>query len=113
MILSVTRLCSLIGILLFTGCLARRYQAAPIIPMETAAQFQSRNLSDPGLQTFVERSLAQSLTISPPKTWDLRTLSLAALYFNPALAAARGRLAEAEAAVVTAGAHELRQDIKS
>jgi outer membrane protein TolC len=40
----------------------------------------------------------------PPKTWDLQTLSLAALYFNPALESARARAAGAEAALVTAGA---------
>jgi outer membrane protein TolC len=105
MILSVIRSFSLIGILLFfTGCAAHRYQAAPIVPMEAAAQFQSRSLSDPGLQTFVEKSLGQTRTASPPKTWDLRTLSLAALYFNPALAAARARVGGTEAAIVTAGA---------
>jgi cobalt-zinc-cadmium efflux system outer membrane protein len=102
--LSVVRSLSLLSSLLFTGCAARRYQAVPIVPTETASRFQSRSLSDVGLQAFVEKSLAQSPTVSPPKTWDLRTLSLAAVYFNPALAAARGRLAEAEAAVVTAGA---------
>jgi outer membrane protein TolC len=90
--------------LLFTGCAVRRYQPAPIIPTETAAQFQSRNLSDSGLQAFVEKSLAQAPTASPPKTWDLRTLSLAAMYFNPALTAARARVGETEAAIVTAGA---------
>ena len=104
MILSVTRSFSLIGILLFTGCAARRYQPAPIVPMETAAQFQSRSLSDAGLQAFVDRSLAQARAASPPKTWDVRTLSLAALYFNPAMAAARARVAEAQAAIVTVGA---------
>jgi outer membrane protein TolC len=38
------------------------------------------------------------------KTWDLQTLSLAALYFNPALESARARVAGTEAALVTAGA---------
>jgi len=40
----------------------------------------------------------------PPKSWDLQTLSLAALYFNPALDLSRARLATAEGAVVTASA---------
>lgn len=95
---------SLFGILLFAGCAARRYQAAPIVPTETASRFQSRNLSDPRLQAFVEKNLGQPTTASPPRTWDLRTLWLAAQYFNPALEAARARVAESEAAVVTAGA---------
>jgi len=40
----------------------------------------------------------------PLRTWDLQTLSLAALYFNPALDSARARVAATEAALVTAGA---------
>ncbi len=48
-----------------------------------------------------------SVTRSPPgrpRAWDLQELSLAALYFNPALDLARARLARADAAIVTAGA---------
>ena len=101
---SIVRSLSLLGILLFGGCAARRYQAAPIVPTETASRFQSRNLNDAGLQAFVEKNLGQPTTASPPRTWDLRMLWLAAEYFNPALEAARTRVTESEAAVVTAGA---------
>ena len=102
--LSIVRSLSLLGILLFAGCAARRYRATPIVPAETASRFQSRNLSDADLQAFLAKNLSQTMTASPPKTWDLRMLWLAAQYFNPALEAARARVAEAEAAVVTAGA---------
>ncbi len=61
-------------------------------------------MADPGLRAYVEKNLGHSVTLWPPKTWELRTLSLAALYFHPSLEAARARLAEAEAATVTAGA---------
>ncbi|HEV3481237.1 MAG TPA: TolC family protein [Candidatus Acidoferrales bacterium] len=40
----------------------------------------------------------------PPKSWDLQTLSLAALYFNLTLDVTRARLATAEGAIVTASA---------
>jgi outer membrane protein TolC len=40
----------------------------------------------------------------PPKLWDLQTLSLIGLYFSPEMQAARARLEEAQAAIVTAGA---------
>jgi cobalt-zinc-cadmium efflux system outer membrane protein len=99
----VLSLC-LFGILLLDGCSARRYQAAPIVPMEAASRFQSGNLNDTGLQAFVQKNLGQPTMTSPPKTWDLQTLWLAAQYFNPALEAARSRVTESEAAVVTAGA---------
>jgi outer membrane protein, heavy metal efflux system len=86
------------------GCAARRYQPAPIVPVETASKLESRNLADPGLQTFLERNLGHPVTPWPLKTWDLPRLSLAALYFNPALEEALASVAGAQAAVVTAGA---------
>jgi outer membrane protein TolC len=52
----------------------------------------------------VEQNLGHSVSPWPPATWDLQTLSLAALYFNPALDSARARVAGSEAALLTAGA---------
>ena len=92
------------GTWILTGCVARRYRSAPIVPTESLSRLESRNLSDPGLQAFVEGKLGHPVVPWPPKTWDLGTLSLAALYFNPSLEAARARVGEAEAAIVTAGA---------
>lgn len=90
--------------ILLAGCATRRYHAIPIVPSETAAKLEARNLVDPGLQAYVEKNLSYPVTQWPPKTWDLQTLSLAALYFNPAIESAQARLAEADAATVTAGA---------
>jgi outer membrane protein TolC len=95
---------SFLGIVLLTGCAARRYQAAPIVPTETASMLQSRSFSDAGLQAFLQKNLAQPERKATPNTWDVGTLWLAAQYFNPALEAARSRIAEAKAAIVTAGA---------
>src|ERR1700704_5505420 len=86
--LSIVRSLSLLGILLFAGCAARRYRATPIVPAETASRFQSRNLNDADLQAFLAKNPSQTMTASPPKSWDLRMLWLAAQYFNPALEAA-------------------------
>jgi outer membrane protein TolC len=93
-----------LGTWILAGCAARRYQPAAIIPTESASRLESRNLGDPGLQAFLEQNVGHPVAPWPPKTWDLGTLSLAALYFNPTLESARARLAEAQAAVVTAGA---------
>jgi hypothetical protein len=98
------RVVVLVWCLSFWGCAVRRYQPAPIVPAETASRFEFRNLCDPGLQTFLEEHVGHRIAPWPPKTWDLGTLSLAALYFNPTLEGARARVAEAQAAVVTAGA---------
>lgn len=90
--------------LVLTSCAVRRYQAAPIVPVETASSFESRSLTDSGLQSFVEKSLGEPLSPWPPKLWDLQTASLIALYFNPDMQVARARLEGAEAAIVTSGA---------
>jgi outer membrane protein, heavy metal efflux system len=100
----IVRPVSVLAGLLLSGCAARRYQPAPIEPRETAARLESRTLADSSLQSFLEKNLGQTIAPWPPNVWDLRLLSLAALYFNPAMEMARARLAEAEAAIVTAGA---------
>jgi outer membrane protein, heavy metal efflux system len=98
------RLVPLAGILFLVGCAAQRYQAAPIVAKETASRFESRNLADSGLQSFIEQNLGRPMSSWPPATWDLQTLSLAALYFNPALDSVRARIGGTEAALITAGA---------
>src|SRR6266436_4697778 len=95
---------SLLGVFLLAGCAVKRYRPAPIVASATASQFESRNLVDPGLQSFEEQNLGHPVSPWPPKTWDLQTLSLAALYFNPALDSARARVTATEASLVTAGA---------
>ncbi len=95
---------SLFGVFLLAGCAVQRYRPAPIVASATASRFESRNLVDPGLQSFEEQNLGHPVSPWPPKTWDLQTLSLAALYFNPALDSARARVTATEAALVTAGA---------
>jgi cobalt-zinc-cadmium efflux system outer membrane protein len=98
------RLVPLAGILSLAGCAVQRYRPAPIVASTTASRLESRNLADSGLQSFEEQNLGRSMSPWPPKTWDLQTLSLAALYFNPALDSARARVTATEAALVTAGA---------
>ena len=91
------------GVLLLAGCAMQRYHASPILPGATASQFESRSLADDGLRSFEENNQSAP-ALWPPKTWNLQTLSLAALYFNPALDSTRARLAQADAAILTAGA---------
>ncbi len=101
--LSNVRSLSFLGIVLLAGCAARRYQAAPIIPTETASMLQSRSLSNASLQAFLQKNLAQPESTAPPNTWDVGMLWLAAQYFNPGLESARSRVEEAKAAIMTAG----------
>jgi len=87
------------------GCASvQRYRPRPLSPAETASRLEARSVDDPGLRRFVGQNLGHELSPWPPQAWDLRLLTLAAFYFNPALDAARARAAAAEAAIVTAGA---------
>ena len=95
---------ALLAAVLLAGCAGQRYRPAPIAADTTAAGFEARTLADPAVRAFVESTLGHPLPEWPPKTWDVQTLSLAALYFNPALGAARARLAGTQAALLTAGA---------
>ena len=86
---------------MLAGCAARHYHPAPIAADRAAAAFEARRLTDPGLRAFAEHTLGEAW---PPPSWDYRALSLAALYFNPSLDAARARIAESQAHLLTAGA---------
>ena len=87
---------------MLAGCAAQHYHPAPIAADRAAAAFESRRLTDPGLRAFAEQTLGP--TAWPPPSWNYQTLSLAALYFNPSLDAARARIAESQAQILTAGA---------
>ena len=89
----------------WTSCRpVQRYRAAPISPAVTAATLEARSLSEPGLREFIEKNQGSPLPEWPLSTWDLPKLTLAALYFSPAMDSARARAVTAEAAIVTADA---------
>lgn len=81
----------------------RRYRSVPLSASQTAASLKSRSLAGPGLRVFIAK-LHSAPLIWPIAEWGLADLTLAAFYYNPALAIARGHVSEAEAAIVTAGA---------
>jgi outer membrane protein, heavy metal efflux system len=87
---------------MLAGCTAQHYHPAPIAADRAAEAFEARRLTDPGLRSFAETALGPAAW--PPPSWDYRTLSLAALYFNPSLDTARARIAESQAQILTAGA---------
>ena len=95
------RVLSLFAALTLAGCAARKYQAVPIVPEDSASKIEARTLADSGLKTFVEQNIGHPW--SPP-IWDVNTLTLAGLYFNPQIEAARAQAEAAGAAVITARA---------
>lgn len=89
-------------VMMLGGCSPlQKYRPARLSPAVTASSLESRTLNDPGLKSFIEKSLGHSV-VWPPSTWDLRKLTLAAFYFNPSLAVARAQVGTAQAAIATA-----------
>ena len=78
------------------------YHPEPVSAIDNAHALESRTLDDPRLQKFIALDLGRDEKTEPPRTWDLPTLTLAAIYYHPELDIAHAKLAGAEAAVVTA-----------
>ncbi len=92
---------ALVGLTL-SACV--HYQPRPIAPAETIASLDNRALDDPGLRTFVLQNHAREAAVWPPTTWDLRSLTWAAIYFQPDLDVGRAEWRVAKAGIMTAGA---------
>jgi outer membrane protein TolC len=79
----------LAGILLLAGC--AHYEAKPLSPAQTAAQLESRSLTNQALQVFLEQHLKERPAVWPPARWDFEMLTLAAFYYHPSLEVARAQ----------------------
>lgn len=91
----------LLTVLLSGGCATRTYEARPIDPARTGAQWRERSLADPALLAWVARM--RGGPAGKIDAWGLPELTLAGLYFHPDLELARARLRAAEAAELSAG----------
>jgi outer membrane protein TolC len=89
--------CAALALAIVAGCAT--YRAQPVVPEESAAAFDGRTLDDPGLNSFIARSLPDP---SREPAWNLAKLTLAALYFSPDLDVARAKWHASRAAVLTA-----------
>jgi hypothetical protein len=67
------------GIILLSGCAV--YRPLPISPEKSANDFDARSLNSEGLRTFLETN--QVVGAWPRQSWDLKTLTLAAFYYQP------------------------------
>ncbi len=84
---------------LLAGCV--RFQPQQLSPGQTTAEFDSRSLTNAGVETFLATN---HLTNAPPQfSWDLHALTLVAYYYHPDLPIARAQLAAAQAGKRTAG----------
>ena len=91
-------LCSVLLLALLSGCAT--YRALPLHPAADAAALTGRSLSDPRLLRFI----AIEEHRAGPVRWDLRALTLAALYERPDMKIAAAGLGAAKAGEVTAAA---------
>jgi cobalt-zinc-cadmium efflux system outer membrane protein len=102
------------GLCLLAGC--ARFEAKPLLPDQTAAEFEARSLDNPDLRKFIEQNrapfevppsggkdLSDPRKHDTPNKWDLDTLTLVALYYHPSLDVARAQWAVAQAGIKTAG----------
>ncbi|HEY1724358.1 MAG TPA: TolC family protein, partial [Steroidobacteraceae bacterium] len=80
------------------GCI--HFQPKPLSAPASIAGFDSRSLEAAGLRAFLESN--QVAAPAPGAAWNLRALTLTAVYYQPALAEARARLLAAQAARITA-----------
>lgn len=86
------------------GCAFQKYRAQPVAPVKTAASLEARTLADPGLRGYVITHSEHPPANWPLPQWSPADLTLAAFYYNPGLRIARARVAQAQAAIVTARA---------
>lgn len=86
----------------WTGCV--HHPPKPLLAVDAAADFLSRNLRDEGLQAFVATNAPARANPWPPQAWDITTLTPVGLHYHPSLDLARADVAIAEAGIITAGA---------
>jgi cobalt-zinc-cadmium efflux system outer membrane protein len=79
-----------------SGCI--RYQPRPVLASRTLEEFETRTLDSPSLVEFF-----RGMEPWPPASWDLKSLTLAALFYHPDLDVARAQWGVAEAGRITAG----------
>ncbi len=78
-----------------------RFHPKPIAPAKVMEDFEARTLDAPELRDFFLRN--QDAKDWPPAAWDLKSLTLAALYYHPDMDVARAQWGVARGARITAG----------
>jgi cobalt-zinc-cadmium efflux system outer membrane protein len=78
-----------------------RYHPRPIAPIKAMADFEARRLDSSELGTFLVAN--KEVESWPPARWDLKSLTLAALYYHPDMDIARAQWGVARGGRITAG----------
>ena len=88
-----------VGLILVSACV--RYHPRPIVPARTMEDLEARRLDAPDLGRFLVAN--NEVAAWPPETWDLKSLTLAALYYHPDMDVARAQWGVARGGRITAG----------
>jgi cobalt-zinc-cadmium efflux system outer membrane protein len=78
-----------------------RFHPKPIVPVKAMEDFDARRLDAPELKDFLLGN--QEVKDWPPAAWDIKALTLAALYFHPDMDVARAQWGVARGGRITAG----------
>ncbi|MBZ0258878.1 TolC family protein, partial [bacterium] len=89
----------IILVCIVSGC--AHFEPKPILPEQTLLDFESRSLSNSGLQSFLQAN--DLATDASPVLWNLDALTAAALYYHPDLDVARAQWGIEKAGTITAG----------
>ncbi len=84
------------------GCAFQKYRAQPVSPVQTAASLEARTLTDAGLREYLSAHSEHPPASWPILQWTPADLTRAAFYYNLDLRIARARVAQAQAAIMTA-----------
>ena len=87
------------GLAMAASCV--RYHPEPVVPAKAVEDFEARRLDAPELKDFLLQN--QDIKDWPPAAWDLKALTLAALYYHPDMDIARAEWGVAWAGRITAG----------
>jgi cobalt-zinc-cadmium efflux system outer membrane protein len=90
-----------LGLALISAAACIRYQAKPIEPGRVLEDFEARRLDAPELGSFLIGN--KEVESWPPPAWDLKALTLAALYYHPDMDIARAQWGVANGGRITAG----------
>jgi outer membrane protein, heavy metal efflux system len=87
------------GLAMAASCV--RYHPKPVAPAKVMEDFEARRLDARELKDFLLQN--QGIKDWPPAAWDLKALTLAALYYHPDMDVARAEWGVARAGRITAG----------
>jgi len=90
-----------LAVLLVSAAACVRYHPRPIAPVKTMEEYEARRLDSPELGRFLIAN--KEAETWPPAAWDLKSLTLAALYYHPDMDIARAQWGVARGGRITAG----------